>query len=127
MKTMMETILALSVFASCSVAHAGVVQVWYCTLNEGKTVEEVTEASSDWIAAAKTVKGGDKLEIYHEFPLAADAETGRFNFIMIAPDARTWGDFMDGYRNSEARKADDDWGEVATCSGGALWSWDPIR
>lgn len=127
MKTMMKSIFAVSILVTCACANAGVVQIWYCTLNEGKSVDDVNQASTDWFAAAKTVKGGEKLEVYHEFPLAADAESGRFNFIMIAPDAETWGVFMDGYLNSEARKADEEWGEVATCSGGALWSWNRIR
>lgn len=127
MKTMMKAILALSVLSWSVAANAGVVQVWYCTLNEGKTVADVTKASSAWLAAARGLKGGGKLEVYHEFPLVAEAGSGRFNFIMIAPDAETWGAFMGGYDGSEASKADEAWSEVAECSGSALWSWDQIK
>jgi len=122
MKTMTKTIVALLILGSFTVANAGVVQVWECTLNEGKTSGDIMKASSAWLAAAKSMKGGEKLEVYHDFPIAADAGSGRFNFVMIAPDPVNWGTFMGGYQDSAASKADEDWGEVADCSRSSLWN-----
>jgi hypothetical protein len=80
------------------------------------------KVSSAWLAAAKGMKGGDKLKVFHDFPLAATAGEGGFSFVMIAPDTDTWGAFMGGYENSAAAKADTGWNEVATCKGSSLWN-----
>ena len=122
MKTMMKAIFALVILGSFTAANAGVVQVWECTLKEGKTASDVTKVSSAWLAAAKGMNGGEKMEVYHEFPLAAEAGSGRFNFVMILPDPESWGVFMGGYQGSAASKSDQEWDEVAGCSGSSLWN-----
>ena len=127
MKTMTKTILAILILGSFAVANAGVVQVWECTLHDGKTEADVMKVSSAWLAAAKSMKGGEGLKVYHDFPLAANAGNGRFNFIMIAPDVENWGVFMGGYQGSTASKADEDWGDVAACSGSTLWTSDEVK
>lgn len=121
MKTLLKAILSLSILSCFTVANAGVVQVWECTLKEGKTADDVMKASSAWLAGAKSMNGGEKLEVYHEFPIAAAAGDGRFNFVMIAPDSENWGVFMGGYQGSAASKADEEWSEIADCSGSSLW------
>jgi hypothetical protein len=121
MRIITKTILTLSILGSVSVANAGVVQVWECTLKEGNTADDVMKVSAAWVAAAKGMKGGENLTVYHNFPLAAEAGTGRFNFVMIGPDLESWGVFMGGYPGSDASKADEDWNEVAECSGSSLW------
>lgn len=122
MRNIMKSILAISILGFLATANAGVVQVWECTLKEGKSTEDLMKVSAAWMAAAKSMKGGEKLEAYHDFPLAAEAGSGRFNFVMIAPDAESWGVFMGGYDGSSASKADEDWNKVAACSGSSLWS-----
>jgi hypothetical protein len=121
MKTITNTLLGVMLLGAVASANAAVVQVWTCTLKDGKTSADVTQASTAWLAAAKGLKGGADIKAYHEFPLAATAGSGGFNFVMILPDAETWGAFTGGYADSPAAKADDDWNAVASCSGSSLW------
>ena len=55
MKIITKTILTLSILGSVSVANAGVVQVWECTLKEGNTADDVMKVSAAWVAAAKAM------------------------------------------------------------------------
>ena len=105
----------------CASANADVVQVYKCTLNDGKTSDDVIKASSAWLTAAKSMKGGGELKVYVEFPLAASPVPDGFNFVMIAPDAESWGVFQGGYESSAAAKAYEAWYETAQCSGSSLW------
>ena len=122
MKTIKKTILVLILLGLYANANADVVQVWKCTLHDGKTSDDVIKASSAWLAAAKTMKGGGELKVYVEFPLAASPGPDGFNFVTIAPDAESWGVFQGGYESSAAAKADEAWYEAAQCSGSSLWN-----
>lgn len=116
----------LFVFAITS-ANASVVQVWQCTVNEGTSDADIEKASSAWLAAAKSVNSGENFEVYHTYPLAANAGVGGFQFILIAPDAAAWGAFNAAYAESAADKADDEWGKFASCSGSSLWNSKEIK
>jgi hypothetical protein len=107
---------------SFSAANAEVVQVWTCTLKDGKSNADLAKVSSDWLAAVRGMKGGAEINVYHEFPLAATPGADGFNFIMEAPDPEAWGALMGGYNGSAAAKADDAWDQVASCSGSSLWN-----
>lgn len=122
MKMIKKTVLVFILLGFYGSANADVMQVWECTLNEGKTAEDVMKASSAWLAAAKTMKGGTELKVYHDIPFVANEVSGRFNFVMIAPDAEAWGAFWKGYESSAASKADEAWNETADCSGNSLWN-----
>jgi len=67
------------------------------------------------------MEGGEDLEVYIEYPLAANAGGGELNFVLVAPDAKIWGLFNNGYARSAAAEADEAWNDVAECSGSALW------
>lgn len=127
MKTMTKMILTALLLGAFSCANASVVQVWKCTLHEGKTDADIEKASSAWLAAAKSMKGGADLEVYHSYPLAANAGEGGFEFVLIAPDAATWGAFWNEYSGSAASKTDADWNQAADCSGSSLWNSTAIK
>ena len=114
------TALAMYLLATSSYADS-IVHIWNCKLNDGKTTENLAAVTSDWLKAAKTMEGGGALELYLEFPEAAAVGDGSFSFVLVAPDTKTWGLFMNDYPESPAAKADEAWGEVATCSGSSLW------
>jgi len=122
MKNITKWILVPLLLGSFSAANADVVQVWTCTLKEGKTDAELAKVSSDWLAAVKGTKGGAEMKAYNEFPMAATTGPGGFNFVMVAPDPEAWGVFMGGYDGSAASKADEAWNQVASCSGSSLWN-----
>lgn len=97
-------------------------QIWTCKLNDGKTGQELMAASKDWLAAAKSMDGGENFEVTLEFPIAANAGDGEFNFVLIAENVEDWGRFTNAYQGSPAAEADEAWGEVATCKRSGLWS-----
>ena len=122
MKMMIKMVVATFMLSSFSIASADAVQVWQCKLHDGKTGADIMEVSSAWLAAHKSLKGGDELRAYHEFPLAANVGGGSFNFVMILPSVETWGVFMGGHEEgSAASETDNAWSEVASCEGSTLW------
>jgi hypothetical protein len=121
MKTITKTILGVLLMGSFTCANADVLQVWECTLHDGKTAADVLKVSSAWLAAAKGMKGGADLKVYHDFPMVANAGEGTFEFILAAPNVETWGAFMGGYPGSAAARADAEWNATASCSGNTLW------
>ena len=122
-KTTLASLTASTVFFFAATANAdSIVQIWHCKLNDGMTSAELAEVSSAWLKAAKSMEGGEALEAYLEYPIAADAEDGEFVFIMAVADTKTWGIFNNDYPGSPAAEADEAWGEVATCSGSSIWA-----
>jgi hypothetical protein len=97
-------------------------QIWSCKLLPGHSGDEVVALSAAWLKAAKSMQGGADLRLSLEFPLAANAGEGGFNFVLTAPNPAVWGEFTNGYPGSAAAKADEDWEGVATCSEVSLWA-----
>ena len=120
--TGMPWLAAALLFLLANTADARVLQVWNCTLNDGKTVADVEKVSADWLKAAHSMESGKKLEVYLNFPMTGNAEAGSFLFVMISPDATSWGAFEDSYEGSAASKSDSAWNAVADCSGSSLWN-----
>ena len=73
------------------------------------------------------MQGGSELKAYHGLPLAANAGSGGFNFVLVAPEAATWGTFWNSYGGSAAAQADEEWDNVAGCSGSSLWNSNAIK
>lgn len=122
-KALIGTFAASLMLLSSAAAFAdSVVQVWNCQLNDGKTTDELVAVSSAWLKAAKSMDGGANFEVSLEFPIAANAGDGQFNFVLIVADTKTWGLFNNNYSESVAAEADDAWGEIATCSNSDLWA-----
>ena len=98
-----------------------IIQVWSCALLEGKTAAEAEAVTQDCVKAANTMAGGEKMEVYLNRPLVAEAKGGQFQFMMIAPSTGEWGRFMDGYDGSAASEVDKAWNEIAQCSSSSMW------
>ena len=113
---------AALLFLLANTADARVLQVWNCSLNEGKTGAEVEKVSADWLKAVHTMESGKKFEVYLNYPMTGDADEGSFLFVLIAPDWASWGAFEDSYEDSAASKTDEAWNAVADCSGSSLWN-----
>ena len=122
-KALIATFAASLMLLSTAAAFAdSVVQVWNCQLNDGKTSDDLVAVSSAWLKAAKSMDGGADFKVTLEFPIAANAGDGQFNFVLIAADTKTWGLFNNNYSESAAAEADEVWAEVASCSNSDLWA-----
>lgn len=112
---------ALVFLLAAPVYADSIVHIWSCTLEEGKTPSDAVDVSKAWLKAAQGMKGGKDIEVYLEAPIAANVGDGSFNFVLIIPDATTWGVFNDAYENSTAAEADEAFAQVAGCSSSSLW------
>jgi len=96
--------------------------VWSCELVAGKTIEDARAVSLAWLNAAKSMRGGDQLELYINLPIVVEESANRFDFVLLAPSLQAWGEFYDGYsESSPVGKADVEFARVAACSGSTLW------
>ena len=97
-----------------------IVHTWTCKLHDGKSMDDMVDASSAWIKVVKSAEGGEKVKLFLEFPIAANTVDGTFNFVVIAdelgPMAITWSLTSDILEDVE-----DTWWEFAACSGSSLW------
>ena len=122
-KLLPGSILATVTLMFCATASAdSVLHIWSCKLHDEATPADMAEWSVGWLKAAKAMDGGSDLQVYVEYPFAADAEGGTFSWVLVAPDATTWGTFIDGYPDSPAEEADEAFDELATCSSSSLWN-----
>ena len=127
MKSITRILLAALFAGSFSLANAATVQVWECQLNDGKTFDDLQAVSSAWLAATKGMEGGEGIEAFHNYPVAAYAGDGGFTFVVIMPDFEAWGKLTEAYPGSASEKADEAWGEVAKCKGSSLWASEKIK
>jgi len=96
--------------------------VWSCELNPGKTLGEARAAASAWLAAAKSMTHGERLQVFIRYPIVVGESENRFDFVVRAPSLTAWGAFYDTYDDgTPVAEADAKFAEVAGCSGSTLW------
>jgi len=125
MKKRLIALLAASVMLlfTASASADSVVHIWTCELNDGKTGDDVVAASSAWLKAARSMEGGEDLEVFLEFRIAANVGDDSFNFVLVAANEKTWGVWYGGSDpDSVMQEANTTWAEVAACSGSSLWA-----
>ena len=98
-----------------------VVHVFECEQDEDATDQQIVAIATEWLAAAKKQKGGEGLEIYVNFPIAAEMGESDFDFVLIAPSFADWGVFQDSYVGSPASKVDTGLNDLADCVDSSLW------
>lgn len=80
--------------------------VFKCEEGKDATEEKIEAAASEWLKAARTMKGGAKFDAYIYYPSVANLQNGDLLFVIIAPSHADWGLFWDNYKDSPAEKAD---------------------
>ncbi|MGI9371761.1 MAG: hypothetical protein ACR2OJ_04640 [Hyphomicrobiales bacterium] len=109
MKTIVKLIFASMLMIVAAPAYAGqAVQVFVCQINEDVTEAVLIQRASEWLKAAKTVKGGENLKASLHDPVAAEMGQNDVLFVIVAPSLTEWGTFWDNYRGSAADKLDKD-------------------
>jgi hypothetical protein len=97
------------------------VAVYSCEQGDDASEADVLAAVADWLKAAKAMKGGENIDAFAMFPMAATMGEYDWMFIVTAPSFAEWGAFMDGYEGSAAAEADKKYADVAICPDSALW------
>jgi hypothetical protein len=98
------------------------VQWWRCELIGDATEEQVLEHAQKWLAAARTVKGGEDLNLYVNFPVVVNA-TGKFDLLLmlVAPNFEKWGEFWDGYGDSAAGDLEEASEKILVAPDSVMW------
>ena len=127
-KNKAKALVAISALLLTAPALADpVLHIWSCTLNEGKTGDDLMEVNQKWLAAAKEIDDSDSIELTIEFPFAANVGDGAFNFVLAIENAAAWGAWQSNYAGSSAQEVDQEWSEVATCQNSSLWNSIPVE
>jgi len=110
-----------------SLAWSGqAVEVLYCEQADDASEDDVIAIVAEWLAEAKKTEGGENLNAFAMFPVAAIMGSYDFMLVVTAPSFAEWGAFMDAYTGSEASEVDNKYASVAICPDSALWeSFNP--
>lgn len=123
MKTIVRLMLVFMLMFVAAPAYAGeAMQMWRCEMDDDASEEDVKAMAQEWLKAAKTMKGGERLKAYVNFPVAVNA-IGEVDvlFVVVAPSFQEWGKFWDNYAGSPAEEVDKRNREKVVCPGSALW------
>ena len=127
-KKVKEFMMIVALLAFAAPAYSGsAMQIFLCTQDDETTDEQVDEIAAAWLKAAKGMKGGENLQGYLRFPIAADIGQHDFVFVLIAPSFAEWGAFTDAYEGSPAEDVDDKFDEVADCTKSTMWESFPVK
>ena len=96
-------------------------QVHKCEQDEEASDADVLASASEWMQAAREVKGGKNLTVSIHFPIAAPVGEIDFLLVVNAPSLMEWGEFMDNYEGSAVAKVDKRFAEIADCAESTLW------
>ena len=128
MNTIVRLMLVFMLMIVAAPAYAAeATQMWKCELDGDISEEEVKANAGEWLKAARTMKGGERLEAYVYFPVAVNV-TGDTDlmFVIVAPSFEEWGKFWDNYANSPAEEVDKR-NEKVVCPDSALWESVKIK
>ena len=114
-------VVSMLLFFAAPAWSGSAVHLFHCVA-EDETHDDALEAvTSEWLAAAKKMKGGENLQIFLYFPVAVGAGEHDFSFMVIAPDFAQMGAFMDAYDGSPLEAIDDRFDQLAHCPVSDLW------
>ena len=128
MKTIVGLMLVFMLMFVAAPAYAAeATQMWKCEMDDDISEEEVKANAAEWLKAARTMKGGERLEAYVYFPVAVNA-IGEADvwFVVTAPSFEEWGRFWDNYAGSPADEVDKR-NDKVVCPDSALWESIKIK
>ena len=112
-------ITMLMVFASPAYSEA--IQIFNCTYEGEATEDDVSDMAAKWLKAAKTLKGGENIQIAIRHPVSASVDEVDFKFVIMTPTFSDWGAFTDAYELSVLEEVDDELFKIANCGESSLW------
>ena len=127
MKTFLRIMIISMLMAIASPVYSEAIQIFNCEYEGEATEDVIYNMAGKWLAAAKTLKGGENLRVYIRFPVAASVDDIDFKFVLVTPDFAEWGAFTDAYEQSILEEIDDDLDKVANCDDASLWEGGEIK
>ena len=102
-------------------------QIFHCQQDDEATDAQVEAVASEWLKAAKGMKGGAELEAFVRFPIAANTGEHDFAFVLVAPSFSAWGMFTDAYEGSPAQAIDKKFNDLADCTKSTVWETFKVK
>ena len=130
MNTIVRLMLVFMLMFVAAPAYAAeATQMWKCEMDGDISEEEVIANAGEWLKAARTMKGGERLEAYVYFPVAVNAiGDADVWFVVTAPSFEEWGKFWDNYITSpDGAEANKRHQEKIICPDSALWESVKIK
>jgi hypothetical protein len=106
---------------------AEVVQIYNCEQDENATDGAIKAVATEWLEAAKKMKGGEQLEVYVRFPIVGHMGEKDFTFVLRAPSLEQWSIFTSGYKGSALEEIDDRLDELCDCPDSSLWELEKLE
>ena len=122
MKTIIRlTVISMFMFLAAPAWSDEVRHVFHCVQEDEANDDELAEIASEWVKAARKMNGGENIEVYVHFPVAADVGEVDFLFVVVAPSFKEMGLFLHAYDGSPLEEIDDRFDQLASCAHSALW------
>ena len=118
---------AVAFVATGSVAHATAQEAFICSLNEGKTIEDLLKVAGEFKAAIQDIKGGKDYQARILTPIASQNLS---NIIWIGqmPSFAAMAAFSDAYNGSAAdKKMNPKFQAVADCESRSFWQVHRVK
>jgi hypothetical protein len=128
-KTVLSLVLvSILMIVAVPLYAAEATQMWKCEMDDDATEKEVLAMATDWLKAARSMKGGEQLQASVFFPVAVNA-IGEADvwFVVSAPSFAEWGQFWDSYIDSPAAAVDKKNQDKVVCPDSALWESIKIK
>jgi len=122
MKTVIRLVQISALMLVSTLAWSGeAVLVLSCEQADDASEDDVIAVVAEFLAEAKQVKGGENLNAFAMFPVAATMGSHDLMVVLTAPNFEEWGRFIDAYEGSEASEVDNKFADTVICPDSALW------
>ena len=101
-------------------AHARVVVIWNCTLNDGQTMEGVNETNSKWVELMNANIEGGEVRSYVLTPVVGGQ--GGFMYVDSFPNLTAWQAVRGVMESDEGKALEESFDALADCSKNALYN-----
>ena len=121
MKTLIQALAIAMLMVFASPAYSEAIQIFNCTFEGDATEDDINAMATKWLKAAKTLKGGENIQVAIRYPVAAAVTDVDFKFVVMTPNFADWGVFTDVYEASKLQEIDDELFKIANCGESSLW------
>ncbi len=120
-----RTVILLAAFGISGIAVADTyIEVWTCTLEDDKTIEDVQAANSKWLAY---VHENISEDIASSVVTTVVGDTSTFVFVDTYPDLDTWSNAKTRLDSDEADEIDDLFDDITDCTENSLHKVTPTE
>ena len=96
------------------------VEIWTCTLKDGKTMDDVATANGKWVKFMNANVEGGNVQSFAQ--TAVVGNQGTFLYIDVFPDMKAWIASKTAITSEEGNAIDTELEETASCASNSLYS-----